>query len=145
MLSTHTRLIRRLFSSSRVVQDGIKVGFIGLGNMGQGMAKNLIEKGHDVVAFDTSAEALKVAVANGATEGSSPKDVASQCSKMVCNYTIIFKHIFLEMEKHDLIMIMNRNRNILIKLFLNIAHASEDCTPQKLDIQYILSLLTNYN
>ena len=116
MLSTHTRLIRRLFSSSRVVQDGIKVGFIGLGNMGQGMAKNLIEKGHDVVAFDTSAEALKVAVANGATEGSSPKDVASQCSKMVTTQyfsNIFFKHLFLEME-----MIMNRN--IFMKLFSNI-------------------------
>ena len=118
MLSTHTRLIRRLFSSSRVVQDGIKVGFIGLGNMGQGMAKNLIEKGHDVVAFDTSAEALKVAVANGATEGSSPKDVASQCSKMVTKYPTFFKHVFLEMEKHDFIMIMNRN--IFMKLFSNI-------------------------
>jgi len=83
MLSTQTRLIRRCFSISRVVQDGNKVGFIGLGNMGQGMAKNLIEKGHEIVAFDTSAEALKVAVANGAIEGTSPKDVASKCSKMV--------------------------------------------------------------
>ena len=99
MLSTHTRLIRRLFSSSRVVQDGIKVGFIGLGNMGQGMAKNLIEKGHDVVAFDTSAEALKVAVANGATEGSSPKDVASQCSKMVITPNIFQTSIFRDGEE----------------------------------------------
>ena len=41
--------------------------------MGQGMAKNLMEKGHEVVAFDTSAEALKVAVGNGATEAKSPK------------------------------------------------------------------------
>ena len=86
MLSTQSRLMKRCFSTSRVFQDGIKVGFIGLGNMGQGMAKNLIKKGHEVVAFDTSAEALKVAVANGAAEGLSPKDVASKCTKMVIIY-----------------------------------------------------------
>jgi 3-hydroxyisobutyrate dehydrogenase len=35
-----------------------RVGFIGLGNMGGGMAANLAKKGHDVRAFDLSAEAL---------------------------------------------------------------------------------------
>ena len=35
-----------------------RVGFIGLGNMGGGMAANLAKKGHDVRAFDISAEAL---------------------------------------------------------------------------------------
>jgi len=35
-----------------------RVGFIGLGNMGGGMAANLARKGHDVHAFDISAEAL---------------------------------------------------------------------------------------
>ena len=35
-----------------------RVGFIGLGNMGGGMAANLAKNGHDVHAFDLSAEAL---------------------------------------------------------------------------------------
>jgi len=35
-----------------------RVGFIGLGNMGGGMAANLAKKGHDVRAFDLSADAL---------------------------------------------------------------------------------------
>jgi 3-hydroxyisobutyrate dehydrogenase len=35
-----------------------RVGFIGLGNMGGGMAANLAKKGHDVHAFDLSADAL---------------------------------------------------------------------------------------
>jgi 3-hydroxyisobutyrate dehydrogenase len=35
-----------------------RVGFIGLGNMGGGMAANLASKGHDVRAFDLSADAL---------------------------------------------------------------------------------------
>ena len=42
-----------------------RVGFIGLGNMGGGMAANLAKKGHDVRAFDLSSEALDRAKAAG--------------------------------------------------------------------------------
>jgi 3-hydroxyisobutyrate dehydrogenase len=35
-----------------------RIGFIGLGNMGGGMAANLAKAGHDVRAFDLSADAL---------------------------------------------------------------------------------------
>ncbi|MFV0623049.1 3-hydroxyisobutyrate dehydrogenase [Sphingomonas sp. ac-8] len=36
-----------------------RIGFIGLGNMGGGMAANLARAGHDVRAFDLSAEAIE--------------------------------------------------------------------------------------
>jgi len=42
-----------------------RVAFIGLGNMGGGMATNLAKNGHDVRAFDLSAEALEKAKAAG--------------------------------------------------------------------------------
>ena len=42
-----------------------RIGFIGLGNMGGGMAANLAKKGHDVRAFDLSADALAKAKAAG--------------------------------------------------------------------------------
>ena len=42
-----------------------RVGFIGLGNMGGGMAANLAKAGHDVRAFDLSAGALDRAKAAG--------------------------------------------------------------------------------
>ena len=42
-----------------------RIGFIGLGNMGGGMAANLAKAGHDVHAFDLSAEALDRAKAAG--------------------------------------------------------------------------------
>lgn len=42
-----------------------RVAFIGLGNMGGGMAANLAQKGHDVRAFDLNAEALDKAKAAG--------------------------------------------------------------------------------
>ena len=43
----------------------MKIAFIGLGNMGGGMAANLVKAGHSVNAFDLSAEALERAVSNG--------------------------------------------------------------------------------
>ena len=45
----------------------MKIAFIGLGNMGGGMAANLVKAGHDVNAFDLSADALAAAKANGCT------------------------------------------------------------------------------
>ena len=42
-----------------------RVGFIGLGNMGGGMAANLAKKGHDVRAYDLSAEGLERAREGG--------------------------------------------------------------------------------
>ena len=42
-----------------------RIAFIGLGNMGGGMAANLAKAGHDVRAFDLSADALDRAKAAG--------------------------------------------------------------------------------
>ena len=43
----------------------MKIAFIGLGNMGGGMAANLVSSGHEVRAFDLSEVALAQAKANG--------------------------------------------------------------------------------
>ena len=43
----------------------MKIAFIGLGNMGGGMAANLVNAGHAVNAFDLSEEALATAKSNG--------------------------------------------------------------------------------
>lgn len=53
------------------------IGFIGLGNMGGPMAKNLLKAGHEVIAFDVSTENLNRAVACGAVAAASPASVAS--------------------------------------------------------------------
>ena len=45
------------------------IAFIGLGNMGGGMALNLGKAGHEVLAVDLSAEAVAKAVAGGAADG----------------------------------------------------------------------------
>ena len=43
----------------------MKIAFIGLGNMGSGMAANLVKAGHTVQAFDVSAEARGAAESGG--------------------------------------------------------------------------------
>ena len=53
------------------------IAFIGVGNMGGGMALNLVEAGHEVRAFDLSADALARVVAGGATAATSVADAAA--------------------------------------------------------------------
>ena len=50
------------------------IGFIGLGNMGGGMAANLAKNGHDVRAFDLSAEALDKAKKAGCLPAASAEE-----------------------------------------------------------------------
>lgn len=56
----------------------MKIGFIGLGNMGAPMAANLLSGGLEVVVFDINSHAVESAVALGAQAGSSPSDVAAR-------------------------------------------------------------------
>src|SRR6478735_1533180 len=51
-----------------------RVAFIGLGNMGGGMAANLAKAGHDVVAFDLSEDALLRAEARGCARAPSAQE-----------------------------------------------------------------------
>ncbi len=53
----------------------MKIAFIGLGNMGGGMAANLVKAGHDVRAFDLSEAAMAAAKDNGCTTSTDAKAV----------------------------------------------------------------------
>ena len=60
-----------------------RVGFIGLGNMGGGMAANLAKAGHDVRAFDLSAEALDRAEKNGCKRAGSAAEAVTGAEAVV--------------------------------------------------------------
>ena len=45
----------------------MKIGFIGLGNMGSGMAANLLKAGHDVTAYNRSQDKVAALAEQGAT------------------------------------------------------------------------------
>ena len=55
------------------------VGFIGLGNMGGGMAGNIQKAGYPMVVFDLREEATLPFLEAGARLGNSPADVAERC------------------------------------------------------------------
>ncbi|WP_115719079.1 3-hydroxyisobutyrate dehydrogenase [Gallaecimonas mangrovi] len=59
----------------------MKVAFIGLGNMGAPMARNLLKAGHEVVAIDLNASAVAEVVSAGAQAGT--LDTASQCPVVI--------------------------------------------------------------
>jgi 3-hydroxyisobutyrate dehydrogenase len=61
----------------------MKIAFIGLGNMGGGMAANLVKVGHDVNAFDLSADALTKAEENGCSAFSSVRDAVAGVDAVV--------------------------------------------------------------
>jgi 3-hydroxyisobutyrate dehydrogenase len=52
------------------------IGFIGLGNMGGPMARNLLKAGHKVKAFDVAAKSLEAAAAAGAAAARSAAEAA---------------------------------------------------------------------
>ncbi len=56
----------------------MRVGFIGLGMMGKGMAANLQKAGHELVVHDLSRAAAEPFLANGAVWANSPKQVGEQ-------------------------------------------------------------------
>lgn len=56
---------------------GERVGFIGLGIMGRGMAHNLLKAGFDVCVWNRTAARMDAVVAAGAAAASSPADVAA--------------------------------------------------------------------
>ena len=59
------------------------IAFIGLGNMGSGMALNLAKADHDVLAVDLSAEAVDKVVAGGAKNGGTTKEAVSNADVVV--------------------------------------------------------------
>jgi 3-hydroxyisobutyrate dehydrogenase len=60
-----------------------RVAFIGLGNMGGGMAANLAKAGHDVAAFDLSEDALLRAEARGCARAASAQEAVAGAEAVI--------------------------------------------------------------
>lgn len=60
-----------------------RIAFIGLGNMGGGMAANLVKAGHEVHAFDLSSEALARAQENGCQTYTSVREAVQGAEAVV--------------------------------------------------------------
>ncbi|MGQ9366622.1 NAD(P)-dependent oxidoreductase [Azospirillum sp. ST 5-10] len=60
-----------------------RIGFIGLGLMGHGLARNLLEKGQDVTVLDRRREAVERLLAKGAREASGVAALAGACDVLI--------------------------------------------------------------
>lgn len=67
----------------------MKVGFIGVGNMGGPMCRNIIRNtNHDVVVFDLDPAAVAACTTLGASAGPSVADVASRCDVVITSLPV---------------------------------------------------------
>ena len=60
-----------------------KIGFIGLGRMGKGMASNLQKKGFQLVVLDVNPAPVAELLALGASAADSVAQLAQQCSIVI--------------------------------------------------------------
>ncbi|XP_043665111.1 3-hydroxyisobutyrate dehydrogenase, mitochondrial [Vespula pensylvanica] len=90
-------LIFRLKSSTWISMAGArrfsKVGFVGLGNMGGHMARNILKKGYELTVFDIDKSAMSNLVENGAKTASTiaemVKDVDVLISMLPSNQQVL--------------------------------------------------------
>ena len=61
----------------------MKVGFVGLGLMGQAMSHNLVKDGYEVFGYDILPEQIKLAEEKGVKGAGSPKEVAQKAELVI--------------------------------------------------------------
>ncbi|MDX1612941.1 MAG: NAD(P)-dependent oxidoreductase [Candidatus Promineifilaceae bacterium] len=61
----------------------MKVGFVGLGNMGRPMAASLLRAGFELTVHDLRRDAAADLLAAGATWASSPRELAARCETVI--------------------------------------------------------------
>src|SRR5262249_43474153 len=61
----------------------MRIGYLGVGNMGQPMAGKLIDGGHELWVFDVRAEAMRPLLERQARPAASPKELADACDTVV--------------------------------------------------------------
>jgi 3-hydroxyisobutyrate dehydrogenase-like beta-hydroxyacid dehydrogenase len=66
-----------------VIEVAEQIGFVGLGIMGQGMARNLLSAGFEVVVWNRTAGKVPPLVEQGARAAGSPRELAEQCEIVV--------------------------------------------------------------
>ncbi|MBV9558615.1 MAG: NAD(P)-binding domain-containing protein, partial [Pseudolabrys sp.] len=61
----------------------MRIGYLGVGNMGQPMAGKLLDGGHELWVCDVRAEAMRPLLDRQARPAASPKELADACETVV--------------------------------------------------------------
>ncbi|WAA09013.1 NAD(P)-dependent oxidoreductase [Fervidibacillus albus] len=98
-----------LFSYKIIRKEVInmKIGFIGLGKMGSGLAKNLIRSGHQVYLYDLSKKAIERVKVIGGIEVNSPFEMAGQIEMLFTSLPLPNNLVDLLIKKDKLLSKMN--------------------------------------
>src|SRR5439155_25943856 len=70
-----------LFRSSTFQGAAMQLAMIGLGRMGGNMVQRLLQGGHELIVYDSSADAVKAHVAKGVKGAKDLADVAKQLAR----------------------------------------------------------------
>ncbi|PYF05620.1 NAD(P)-dependent oxidoreductase [Ureibacillus chungkukjangi] len=91
-----------------------KVGVIGCGLMGSGIAKNLLKNNYEVMVYDINEDAVKNLVNQGAVVASKPEELASQVDYLILSLTSpeLVKEIVID-EDRGVLYRMNQGKFIL--------------------------------
>ncbi|XP_037568758.1 putative oxidoreductase GLYR1 homolog isoform X2 [Dermacentor silvarum] len=76
--------ISDVLRSKHVSPSPLKFGFLGLGNMGQGMVKNLLNSGHHITVWNRTPSKCRDFVKAGAYKGLTPADVVAASDITFC-------------------------------------------------------------
>lgn len=71
----------------------MRIGFIGLGNMGGPMARNLLKAGHELTVFDLSAAAVEQAVSAGARKAGTITELAASDVELIITMLPAAQHV----------------------------------------------------
>ncbi|CAL8079547.1 unnamed protein product [Orchesella dallaii] len=69
--------VSQYLKDKKVVPSKLKFGFLGLGIMGRGIVKNLLNSGHKVIVWNRTPDKCKDFIEAGAEQGMTPSDVVS--------------------------------------------------------------------
>ena len=78
-------------------ESPLRTGFIGLGNMGRGMARNLVRAGYATTVFDVRKEPVAELVADGAT-------AATTCAELAAAADLVCIAVFDEVQVRDCVL-----------------------------------------
>jgi len=90
----------------------MQIGYIGLGKMGENMVKRLLEKGHEVVAYDTNKEAVHEAASAGAHGVGSLTELVHACESPRLIW-IMVPHAFVDDVLEELIPLLDAGDRVI--------------------------------
>ena len=88
LLKINRRIILIIFVKEELkilsIEEEVTIGFLGIGKMGAGMAKNVLKQGYPVVIWNRTIAKCREHIEMGAVAATSPKEVATKADIIIC-------------------------------------------------------------